>query len=69
MTLNSGLEHDIVEKCKRYKCQPHQIGDYLIKERNEEEGRDLCDRCDGTGNELYSMYKKCTDCGGKGYKC
>lgn len=25
-----------------------------------------CKRCDGTGNELYSMYKQCQACGGDG---
>ena len=26
----------------------------------------LCIRCDGTGNELYSMFKLCSDCDGVG---
>lgn len=26
----------------------------------------LCKRCDGTGNELFSMYRACEDCGGIG---
>jgi len=26
----------------------------------------LCDRCNGTGNELYAMYRACTNCGGVG---
>lgn len=25
-----------------------------------------CKRCDGTGNELFSMYRRCSDCGGTG---
>jgi DnaJ-class molecular chaperone len=25
-----------------------------------------CERCDGTGNELYSMYRQCQACGGNG---
>lgn len=25
-----------------------------------------CERCDGTGNELYAMYRQCSDCGGSG---
>ena len=34
-----------------------------------EDGRDdlrLCERCEGTGNEFYSRYRACADCGGKG---
>lgn len=30
------------------------------------EGKDLCDRCKGTGNELFAMYRRCEDCGGSG---
>ncbi len=26
----------------------------------------LCDRCDGTGNQLYSMYQACEKCKGRG---
>ena len=26
----------------------------------------LCDRCDGTGNQLMSMYQKCVNCDGNG---
>ena len=26
----------------------------------------LCRRCGGTGNELYAMYRQCTQCGGVG---
>lgn len=26
----------------------------------------LCGRCEGTGNELYAMYRKCSDCDGVG---
>ena len=25
-----------------------------------------CDRCEGTGNELFSMYRRCSACGGTG---
>lgn len=25
-----------------------------------------CERCGGTGNELYSMYRRCSDCNGMG---
>ena len=26
----------------------------------------LCEWCDGTGNEFYSMYRECPECGGSG---
>ena len=26
----------------------------------------MCERCGGTGNEFYSMYRECSDCGGVG---
>ncbi len=26
----------------------------------------ICERCEGTGNELFSMYRKCSDCDGVG---
>ncbi len=26
----------------------------------------LCERCEGTGNELYSMFKVCSNCDGEG---
>ena len=26
----------------------------------------LCDRCEGTGNEFYVMYRTCPKCGGGG---
>lgn len=33
---------------------------------NQAAGRAICGRCNGTGNELYSMYRKCRACGGDG---
>lgn len=33
---------------------------------NERAGHTLCGRCNGTGNELYSMYRSCEECGGNG---
>jgi RecJ-like exonuclease len=45
---------------------PHMLGDYITKNKNIKNGKDLCNRCDGTGNEFYSMYKKCSACGGTG---
>lgn len=40
--------------------------DYRIRNKNVTEGKRLCEWCDGTGNELYSMYRKCPKCGGDG---
>ena len=45
----------------------HQYGDVQRHNDNVSAGRTLCSRCEGTGNELYSMWKKCTDCAGLGY--
>jgi DnaJ-class molecular chaperone len=28
----------------------------------------ICEKCTGTGNELLSMFRKCSDCGGDGVK-
>ena len=33
---------------------------------NEAAGHTLCGHCNGTGNELYSMYRACSECGGSG---
>jgi len=48
------------------KVPTHMRGDYLKRNNNIENGFKLCKRCNGTGNELYSMYRRCTDCGGTG---
>lgn len=42
------------------------MSDQARHEDNVAAGRALCVRCDGTGNELYSMYRACEDCGGTG---
>jgi len=44
----------------------HMRMDYQRRNENVVKGLDLCERCDGTGNELYSMYKKCSQCSGTG---
>jgi len=44
----------------------HMAGDYYKRNNNILNERKLCDRCQGTGNELYSMYRKCTACNGSG---
>ena len=40
--------------------------DYTRRNENVRNHRPLCKRCDGTGNELSSMYRKCTVCKGTG---
>ncbi len=37
------------------------------RDKNIKEGKKLCWRCDGTGNELYSMYIECSKCKGEGW--
>jgi hypothetical protein len=44
----------------------HRTPDEECRRRNEEAGHTLCDHCNGTGNELYSMYRTCPECGGNG---
>lgn len=41
--------------------------DENVKRANEKDGWTLCGRCDGTGNELYAMYRACSECGGAGH--
>jgi len=43
------------------------VNDEKIRFDNIKAGRELCKRCDGTGNEVFSMYRRCTECGGRGY--
>ena len=45
----------------------HMRGDALNKIENEEAGKEMCGHCDGTGNELLSMYRKCPKCNGEGF--
>lgn len=42
--------------------------DYQKRNENVEEGEILCPKCDGTGNELFSMFRRCSECGGTGIK-
>jgi len=44
----------------------HMQGDVHRRNTNIMAGHKLCKKCDGTGNEIYSMYKKCSECGGSG---
>jgi len=46
----------------------HMRGDYQHKNDNIKAGVKLCKHCGGTGNELYSMYRKCPKCNGTGKK-
>lgn len=40
--------------------------DELRREQNEADGRPLCKRCGGTGNEILLKYRRCSECGGSG---
>jgi len=40
--------------------------DYFTRNKNVRDSKALCLRCDGTGNEFFSMFKKCSVCLGKG---
>lgn len=46
----------------------HMRGDVLRRNDNLDQNKELCDRCDGTGNEFFSMYHKCPKCDGHGIK-
>ncbi len=47
-------------------CPLHVRTDYFRRNENIENGAVLCENCDGTGNELMSMYHKCPKCEGVG---
>jgi len=42
--------------------------DYSIRNTNLALGETLCLRCNGTGNELFSHYRRCQDCYGAGVR-
>ena len=42
------------------------LEDHRRREANKRAGHTLCDHCNGTGNELYAMYRFCPACGGDG---
>lgn len=48
------------------KYPPHMRDDVLRRNENIDKGNKLCKRCGGTGNELFSMYRKCRACNGTG---
>jgi hypothetical protein len=41
--------------------------DEQVRVANERAGWKLCDHCNGTGNELYAMYRACSECSGSGH--
>ena len=40
--------------------------DDMVRLANHKSGYPLCRRCDGTGNEFYSMFRECQTCEGSG---
>ena len=40
----------------------HQRMDYTTRNENISKRKKLCRWCDGTGNELFSMYRQCPKC-------
>lgn len=42
------------------------VSDKLNVIELKEAGKELCSRCGGTGNQLYSAYQKCQLCDGRG---
>lgn len=44
----------------------HMRVDNNIRNENIDAGKPLCEHCDGTGNELLSMYRSCPICKGTG---
>lgn len=57
---------DIIEHCKENHLGV--ISDDKKAELNKKNHpNNLCKKCGSTGNELFAMYKKCSDCNGRGY--
>lgn len=56
------------KKLNPRKYPPHMRMDIERRNKNIDSGETLCERCSGTGNELYSMYSRCTECNGAGFK-
>ena len=44
----------------------HMKADVEKHNKNVQSGKPICPRCEGTGNEFFSMYKECTLCSGTG---
>lgn len=68
MTEKELIEHEDRKKelTDLSKIPPHMRSDYVTRNENIKAKKMLCDKCDGTGNQLLSMYQKCTDCNGTG---
>ncbi|MCP3681956.1 MAG: hypothetical protein GY861_04625 [bacterium] len=47
---------------------PHMHGDVMTRNNNIEANKELCMKCEGTGNMGFSMYIKCDKCKGTGIK-
>lgn len=56
------------EYIERYDGHYGIAGDMFRRDELLALGLELCERCDGTGNELFSMYRRCSDCHGEGTK-
>lgn len=54
-------------KWNEEKYPVHMRGDVKIRNKNIDDRKNLCDFCNGTGNELFSMYRKFSECEGKGF--
>lgn len=55
---------DLIKRGENHDNSVRIAGDMTRSFAIPEEKR--CNRCDGTGNELLSMYKQCQACGGDG---
>lgn len=44
----------------------YRAGDMMRLAGNLAEGKPLCEACEGTGNEFYSMHRDCPKCNGTG---
>ena len=54
-------------KIDRNYVEPNMQMDVDKRNANIDDGRELCSKCSGTGNEFYSMWKECSKCNWKGY--
>ena len=49
-------------------CHMGIIQDTRKHNDNVRSGKKLCPNCEGTGNQMYSMYQACEECKGTGIK-
>lgn len=47
---------------------PSMRTDYATRNENLQNGKALCENCDGTGNNMFYMYQACPKCNGRGYE-